>query len=36
MHDSGTKQLTVDTLRENIAYLREQGYEFRNFYDIMY
>lgn len=35
MHDAGTKQLTADTLRENISYLREQGYTFRTFYDIM-
>ncbi len=35
MHDTGTKQLTADTLRENIQYLREQGYTFKNFYDIM-
>lgn len=36
MHDTNAKQLTVDTLRENISYLREQGYSFKNFYDIMY
>lgn len=36
MHDSGTKQLTADTLPEIIAYLKEQGYIFKNFYDIMY
>lgn len=36
MHDTGTKQLTADTLPEVIAYLREQGYVFKNFYDIMY
>lgn len=35
MHDSGTKQLTADTLGTVIAYLREQGYSFKNFYDIM-
>jgi len=35
MHDSGTKQLTADTLRDVISYLREQGYSFKNFYDIM-
>lgn len=35
MHDTGTKQLTADTLKENIQYLREQGYTFRTFYDIM-
>ena len=36
MHDTNAKQLTVDTLKENIAYLKEQGYVFKNFYDIMY
>ena len=36
MHDSGGKQLTADTLREAISYLRNEGYEFKNFYDIMY
>lgn len=36
MHDTNAKQLTADTLRENISYLREQGYIFKNFYDIMY
>ena len=35
MHDAGTKQLTADTLPEVIEYLREEGFEFRNFYDIM-
>lgn len=36
MHDSGTKQLTADTLPQAISYLKEQGYSFKNFYDIMY
>lgn len=36
MHDTGTKQLTADTLPEIIHYLKEQGYVFKNFYDIMY
>ena len=35
MHDSGTKQLTVDSLTEIIIRLKEQGYVFRTFYDIM-
>lgn len=35
MHDTGTKQLTADTLPEVIAFLREEGFTFRNFYDIM-
>lgn len=34
MHDASDKQATVDTLPELIRYLREQGYQFRNFYDI--
>lgn len=36
MHDTGTKQLTADSLTEIIHYLKEQGYSFKNFYDIMY
>ncbi len=36
MHDTGAKQLTVDTLSEIIQYLKSQGYTFKNFYDIMY
>ena len=36
MHDTGSKQLTADTLPEIISYLRDEGYEFKNFYDIMY
>ena len=36
MHDAGTKQLTADTLPDVIQYLREEGFVFRNFYDIMY
>ena len=36
MHDTNAKRLTVDTLKENIAYLRNEGYVFKNFYDIMY
>jgi hypothetical protein len=35
MHDTGTKQLTADSLLEIITYLKEQGYVFKNFYDIM-
>lgn len=34
MHDASDKQVTVDALPSIIAYLREQGYTFRNFYDI--
>ncbi len=35
MHDAGDKILTYESLPEIIAYLREQGYNFKNFYDIM-
>lgn len=35
MHDAGDKILTYETLPEVIAYLREKGYTFKNFYDVM-
>ena len=35
MHDAGDKILTYEVLPEIIAYLREKGYVFKNFYDIM-
>lgn len=35
MHDAETKQVTADILSQVIAYLREQGYEFKSFYDII-
>ena len=35
MHDAGDKILTYEVLPEMIAYLREKGYVFKNFYDIM-
>jgi len=35
MHDSSTKQITVDTLPEIINLLRDNGYTFKNFYDVM-
>lgn len=35
MHDAGDKQVTADALPEIIAYLREQGYEFKSFNDII-
>ena len=35
MHDAEAKQLTADLLPQIIAYLREQGYEFKSFYDII-
>lgn len=34
MHDASDKQVTVDSLPSIIALLRDQGYQFRNFYDI--
>lgn len=36
MHDTGAKQLTADALPEIIHYLKDEGYSFKNFYDIMY
>lgn len=35
MHDASNKILTYETLNEVIDYLREQGYTFDNFYNIM-
>lgn len=35
MHDSPTKEVTADALPQIIAYLRNQGYEFKNFYEII-
>lgn len=35
MHDAPYKKVTAETLPQIINYLREQGYEFRNFYDII-
>ena len=35
MHDSSTKQLTADMLPKCIDYLKEQGYSFKNFYDVI-
>ena len=34
MHDAAAKKTTADMLPEIIAYYREQGYEFKSFYDI--
>lgn len=34
MHDAGDKQVTADTLPHAIHYLKEQGYTFKNFYEI--
>jgi len=36
MHDTNAKQFTADTLVEVINYLRQEGFKFKNFYDIMY
>ena len=35
MHDAHAKTMTVDFLQKAIDYLREQGYEFDNFYSII-
>ena len=35
MHDSETKQATVEALPQIITYLKEQGYEFKNFYEVI-
>lgn len=35
MHDSETKEATVEALPQIITYLKEQGYEFKNFYEII-
>ena len=35
MHDAQAKKVTADTLPEIISYLKEQGYEFKSFYDII-
>lgn len=34
MHDAGDKQVTVETLPEIIKYFRNQGYVFKNFYEV--
>lgn len=34
MHDAADKQQTVETLPELIQYLKDEGYEFKTFYDI--
>lgn len=35
MHDAQTKKITAEVLPQVISYLREQGYEFKNFYEII-
>ena len=35
MHDAEAKKATAEALPEIIKWLRENGYEFKNFYEIM-
>ena len=35
MHDAPVKKVTAEALPQIISYLREQGYEFKNFYEII-
>ncbi len=35
MHDAPNKKLTAETLPDVIAYLRSQGYSFKNLYDVI-
>ena len=35
MHDAPAKKVTAEALPQIITYLRNQGYEFKNFYDII-
>ena len=35
MHDAQAKKVTAEALPQIIGYLREQGYEFKNFYEII-
>ncbi len=35
MHDAPAKKVTSDALGQIINYVREQGYEFKNFYEII-
>ncbi len=35
MHDAPVKKVTAEALPQIISYLREQGYEFKSFYDII-
>lgn len=35
MHDAQAKKVTAEMLPDIISYLREQGYEFKSFYDII-
>ena len=35
MHDTSDVNDTPSILKDSIDYLKEQGYEFRNFYDLL-
>ena len=35
MHDAAAKKTTAETLPQIIQYLKEQGYEFKNLYDVL-
>lgn len=35
MHDSPLKQITAEALPHIISYLKEQGYKFKTFYDVL-
>ena len=35
MHDAQAKHITVETLTKVIEYLQQQGYTFKNFYEII-
>lgn len=35
MHDAQAKSVTAEALPQIISYLRDNGYEFKNFYEIM-
>lgn len=35
MHDTQAKEVTAEALPQIISYLRENGYEFKNFYEII-
>ncbi len=35
MHDAQAKKVTSDALPQIISWLKQNGYEFKNFYDII-
>lgn len=35
MHDAQAKKVTAEALPQIISYLKENGYEFKNFYEII-